>query len=88
MQGFDGKPNKTYTQAELYAIEDKESLKHILSYGLYYEFQDIFVHLRDGSQYTNHSSNPNTQTFYHPNKDINKSITISLRDIKKGEEIT
>jgi SET domain-containing protein len=41
--------------------------------------------LKDGTQYTNHSSNANTQTYFHPNKDINKSIAISLRDIKKGE---
>ena len=49
----------------------------------------MFIELRDGSHYTNHSDDDwNGQTVYDPSKDYKKMTNVAMRDIKVGEEIT
>ena len=47
----------------------------------------MLIWLRDGTQSTNHSFEPNSEYVHHPN-DWCKIKSIALRDIKAGEEIT
>ena len=70
-------------------MEDKEQLLKILYGGFYYEDGDVYVGLRDGGQYTNHSDDDFTsQIIYDPSKDFKKITSVATRDIKAGEEIT
>lgn len=88
VEGYDAQPNRIYNQAELEAVTDIEKLKHILHTGFYYADGDVFIELRDGAEFTNHSDDWNSQIIYDEGKDYRKMTCIARKAIKAGEEIT
>lgn len=54
---------------------------------MYFKCNDTWVAFYDGSDYINHSLNPNSQIVYPESKDYRDLKAITLRDIKAGEEI-
>ena len=83
--GYEPQSNRIYTQEELYAVKDIEYLKHILHTGFYYAEGDLFIELRDGSEFTNHSSDWNSQIIYDESKDFRKMRAIARKEIKAGD---
>lgn len=80
--------NQVYTESELHAIEDEETLKGVLHGGFYIEGADVFVELKDGSQFTNHAEDCNSQVVFDPSGDYRRMTYIAKKDIRAGEEIT
>jgi hypothetical protein len=67
---------------------DLEEMWKIMQAGIYLKDNDLFLVFYDGSEYMNHSFNPNSQIVYPESKDYRELKPYALRDIKAGEEIT
>jgi hypothetical protein len=79
VRGYEVKPNRIYTKEELYAVQDHEKLMEILHGGFYYADADLFVELLDGTQFTNHSEDWNSQIIYHESKDYRKMTCVARK---------
>ena len=55
VKGYEVQENRAFTQKDLEKIEDKENLRRILHGGFYYADADLYIDLRDGTEFTNHS---------------------------------
>jgi SET domain-containing protein len=80
--------NEVYTQSKLSLMKDKSKLKEVLHGGLYVREADVYVDLRDGSQFTNHAEDCNSQVVFDPNGDVKLMTYVARKDISAGEEIT
>lgn len=54
---------------------------------MYYPDAELVIALRDGSGCVNHSFEPNSQIIYNQEKKCELLKSMTLRDIKAGEEI-
>ena len=88
VEGYDAKPNRIYSKDQLYEVKVDELMKHILHTGFYYADADLFVELRDGTEFTNHSDDWNSQIIYDESKDYRKMTCVARKAIKAGDEIT
>lgn len=88
IEGVTIQPNEVLTKEELEAKRDPGELHLILASGIYLKDWDVFLNLRDGSYYMNHSFTPNGQIDYPESRDYRDLVSYALRDIKAGEEIT
>ena len=80
--------NSVYTRAELeeLATQEPEKIKEVLWGGYLHDPTEQFIHLVDGGQFTNHSDNPNCGGEW--SDDPRDEVSIAIRDIEEGEEIT
>ena len=76
----------TRTQLEELAKQDPEKIKEVLWGGYLHDPTDQFIHLVDGGQFTNHSDEPNCGGEWA--EDPKDEVSIAIRDIEEGEEIT
>ena len=65
-----------------------EDLAKEIQLTMYYPDADVLISLREGSGCLNHSFEPNSRIIYNKENDPWKLYSITLRDIKAGEEIT
>ena len=56
--------------------------------GFYYADGDVFIMLNDGTEFTNHSDDWNSQIMYHPSKDYRKMYAVTRKEVKAGDEMT
>eukprot|EP00005_Dracoamoeba_jomungandri_P004401 CAMPEP_0174249934 /NCGR_PEP_ID=MMETSP0439-20130205/253_1 /TAXON_ID=0 /ORGANISM="Stereomyxa ramosa, Strain Chinc5" /LENGTH=163 /DNA_ID=CAMNT_0015329879 /DNA_START=84 /DNA_END=575 /DNA_ORIENTATION=+ len=72
--------------------EEEEELFGMLWYGYLNEKTYSWFIAFDGSQYTNHSTEPNIgypeESSSHPDREVEEEVCIALEDIKEGEEFT
>jgi SET domain-containing protein len=80
--------NGVYSREDLERVDDPAELKAILHGGIFLKDCDLFMAFRDGSEYMNHSFDPNSQIRYPESKDYRELVSYALRDIRAGEEIT
>jgi len=66
-------------------MQDPKKLAAIFHGGFYYEDKDLFIELRDGTHYMNHSEDFNSQIVYNAEKDYKKLFSIACKEIKKGD---
>ena len=85
--GFDARPNQINRKEDLDAIKDAEKLHSIMRRSFYYADADVLIEGNDGSEFMNHWEDPNSQIVYNEEKDYRKLISVTLRDIKAGEEV-
>jgi len=70
-------------------LRTKQNWPQILHRGFYFEDEDIFIELWDGSQRTNHSDDDwNCATTYNQSKSHKDMTVVAVRDIQVGEELT
>lgn len=87
VEGFHENPNKINKKEDLDAIKDGEKLHSILRCSFYYADADVLIQVNDGSEFMNHWEDPNSQIIYNQEKDYRKLVSVTLRDIKAGEEV-
>lgn len=79
--------NVALSREDLEKIKDVNKLKDIMRGSLYYAEADLMLFFRDGSEYMNHSFEPNSQIIYPQSHDYRELKSYALKDIKKGDEI-
>ena len=55
VKGYEIQENRVFTKEDLEKMEDKDKLRHILHGGCYYADADLYMDLRDGADFINHS---------------------------------
>lgn len=80
--------NRTYAKGSLLAMEDNapEQLETILWGGYVHTPTGVFIEIRDGCNYTNHSETPNSGGEWSAAPE--DEFSVAVRDIDAGEEIT
>jgi SET domain-containing protein len=68
-------------------MTDPTELYELLHVGIYLKHSDAFLVFHDGTQFTNHSLEPNSKAVMPTSKDYTQMISYALKDIKAGEEI-
>ena len=68
------------------AVKDPVKIKEVLWGGYLHDPSDQFIHLVDGGQFTNHSDSPNCGGDWAA--DPKDEVSVAIRDIEEGEEIT
>jgi hypothetical protein len=74
-----------YTKEELENMEDKDKLTKILHGGFYYADGDLYIDLKDGTEFTNHSEDWNSQIIYDESKDYRKMTCVTRKAVKAGD---
>lgn len=85
-RGYAPSENRVWTKESLLAVQDEEEIKRILWGGYIHVPTGIFLELRDGSQYTNHSNEPNQGGPWSVQP--SEEMCIVIKDVKEGEELT
>jgi hypothetical protein len=80
--------NRVYSRGDLEAVADQEELRKILHGGFYYSEGDLFIELRDGNHFTNHSWEWNSQVVFGRGRDYKSIYCLAVKDIHVGDEIT
>jgi hypothetical protein len=83
--GYEVQENRIYNKEQLHSVTDEEELKRILHGGFYYAGADLFVELRDGTEFTNHSEDWNSQIIYDPSGDYKKMTCVTRKAVKAGD---
>jgi len=82
---------KTMSLEELESLTpekiDEEEMKNILWHGYLNEETNTWILPQDGSQFTNHSDNPNSGNYEFDHGVLEDEMCYALRDIKAGEEL-
>ena len=84
--GHQFQPNRAFDCEGLSALEHEE-IRLIFHSAVYLPSCDLVVNYRDGTQFTNHSADSNSQTVFPTAHDHRQLKIVSTRPIPKGEEI-
>lgn len=86
MVGHVVRPNLALSREQMEAMTHEE-LEDAFRGGLFMEKSQLFLYFRDGTQFTNHHADSNTETIYPASGDYKDMVIKTTKPIKAGDEI-